>query len=133
MELSEDKCTSLLEKIRWNGIPKCPYCESTRSTPIKNERRYHCNSCFNSYSVTIGTLFHGSRVPLSKWFSTIHLYLDVSLTPKKLGIRFLAKEICVNKNTAASMLKRIRSCIDSDPNLLIAILHRGSNSKDESE
>ena len=119
---SEEDYTALLEEIRWRGRPICPYCGSTNSTAIRREQRYHCNHCFNSYSATVGTLFHGSRVSLSKWFAAIHLYLTPSLTLKPLSIRYLAQVIGVNKNTATSMLKRIRSGIETDPQLLISIL-----------
>ncbi|NEZ54130.1 transposase [Adonisia turfae] len=133
MTLSHEKCVALLEKIRWNSTPKCPYCGSTKSTAIRQERRHHCNNCFNSYSVTVGTIFHGSRVPLHKWFKAIHMYLDNSLTPRRLSVRALAKEIHVNKNTAASMLKRMRSCLSSKPAYLKAILRIELEPKDESE
>lgn len=133
MELSNDDCRALLEEIRWQGTPRCPYCGSTNSTSIKKENRHHCNSCFNSYSVTIGTIFHGSHVPLSKWFKAIYLYLDTSLTPKTLSVRSLAKEIRVDKDTASSMLKRIRFCIQNNPALLISILSKRSKDRDESE
>lgn len=133
MELSNDKCTALLEEIRWHGTPRCPYCGSVNSTSVKKERRHHCNSCFNSYSVTVGTLFHGSRIPLSKWFIAIHLYLDTSLTLKPLSARFLASKIHVNKDTASYMLKRIRSGIENDPELLTYILSEGLKGKNESE
>lgn len=122
MELSDDECKVLLEAIRWHGTPECPYCGSTNSTSVKKENRHHCNSCFCSYSVTVGTLFHGSRVPLSKWFKAIHLYLDLSLEIKNLSVRSLASKIDVNKNTASLMLQRIRSSLEREPDLLSLIL-----------
>ncbi|WP_318781265.1 transposase [Amazonocrinis nigriterrae] len=58
MSRNHEECLILLEQIRWNGKPKCPYCGSNNATRYKNEHRYHCNECFTSYSVTVGTLFH---------------------------------------------------------------------------
>ena len=108
-------CLTLLEQIRWNGIPQCPYCQSTNSTAIKKERRYHCNTCFNSYSVTVDTLFHKTRVDLRKWFLAIHLFLASS---GDISVRKLAKEIGVNKNTASYMLSRIRKAVLEEEELI---------------
>jgi transposase-like protein len=105
MTINNDECLTLLEQIRWGGKPKCPYCESTKATAYKSERRYHCNECFTSYSVTVGTLFHKTHVDLHKWFVAIRLVLD---SPGGVSVRQLAKEIGVNKNTACYMLERIR-------------------------
>ncbi|MFB8792165.1 MAG: IS1595 family transposase [Potamolinea sp.] len=108
-------CLALLEKIRWGGTPKCPYCDSTNATAYKHECRYHCNACFTSYSVTVGTLFHKTHVDLNKWFLAIRLVLN---SPRGISVRQLAKEIGVNKNTAAYMLERIRKAMIEEPDLL---------------
>ncbi|HBL13532.1 MAG TPA: hypothetical protein DD379_19475 [Cyanobacteria bacterium UBA11162] len=104
-----------LEQIRWQGTPKCPYCTSTNSTAIEKESRYHCNTCFNSYSVTVGTLFHKTYVDLSKWFLAISLIFN---SQDSLSARQLAKKIGVNKNTAYSMIARIRKAMTEEPELL---------------
>lgn len=108
-----------LETIRWNGIPKCPYCGSTNSTPIKKEPRHHCNDCFNSYSVTVDTLFHKTHVDLSKWFRAIYLVLK---SQKNITVLELAMEIKVNKNTASYMINRIRQAALDDSDLIQEIL-----------
>ncbi len=108
MSPNHEECLALLEQIRWSGKPKCPYCESTNATAYKNERRYHCNECFTSYSVTVGTLFHKTHVELQKWFVAIHLVLN---SPGGISVRQLAKEIGVNKNTACYMIERIRNAM----------------------
>ncbi|MGB7443829.1 MAG: aldo/keto reductase [Coleofasciculaceae cyanobacterium] len=108
-----------LEKIRWDGTPKCPYCESTNSTAIKKENRHHCNTCFNSYSVTVGTVFHKTYVDLQKWFSAIPLVLNLQ---EAISARKLAKKIGVNKNTACYMIARIRKAIKEEPELLQKVI-----------
>jgi transposase-like protein len=115
MKDNHKDCLTLLEQIRWGGIPQCPYCQSTNSTAITKERRYHCNACFTSYSVTVNTLFHKTRVDLQKWFLAIRLVLNFS---EGITVRQLAKEIGVNKNTACYMLKRIRKAIAEESELL---------------
>ncbi|MEW5858374.1 MAG: IS1595 family transposase [Cyanobacteriota bacterium] len=115
MTRNHEDCIALLEQIRWGGKPKCPYCESTNATPYRNERRYHCNFCFTSYSVTVGTLFHKTHVDLDKWILAIRLVLN---SPGGISVRQLAKEIGVNKNTACFMIERIRKAIIDEQALL---------------
>jgi transposase-like protein len=116
---TEKQCLELLEKIRWGGVPKCPYCGSTNSTNIKKENRYHCNNCFNSYSVTVNTLLHKTHVDLSKWFTAISLVLKVQ---KNITVLELAAKIKVNKNTASYMINRICKAMSEEPELLNKLL-----------
>lgn len=114
-----NECISLLEQIRWNGKPKCPYCGSTNATPYRREQRYHCNNCFTSYSVTVGTLFHRTRVSMDKWFLAIALVMK---NEEKISIRQLSKEIEVDKNTAMSMIKRIAKVNQEERKMLDQIV-----------
>ncbi|MFB2771463.1 transposase [Pelatocladus sp. BLCC-F211] len=118
MTLNNDECIALLEQIRWAGKPRCPYCGSTKATAYKSERRYHCNECFTSYSVTVGTLFHKTHVELQKWFIAIRLVLD---SPGGISVRQLAKEIGVNKNTACYMIERIRRAMIEEQEIIYKI------------
>ncbi|GAB1545316.1 hypothetical protein NUACC21_79920 [Scytonema sp. NUACC21] len=115
MSRNHEDCLVLLEQIRWDGKPKCPYCGSTNATAYKSERRYNCNECFTSYSVTVGTLFHKTHVKLHKWFLAIRLVLNSS---EDISVRQLAKEIGVNKNTACYMIERIRKAMVTEYGLL---------------
>lgn len=119
MTHKHEDCLALLEEIRWGGVPRCPYCESTNSTAIKNKRRYRCNACFTSYSVTVGTVFHRTYVDLQKWFLAIRLVLKLQ---RGISVRQLAREIKVNRNTSAYMLVRIREAKTEDQKLLQSIL-----------
>ena len=99
-----DECSMFLEKVRWKGKPICPYCGSKRATPIHNEHRYHCNRCHTSFSVTTGTLFHRTHLPLQKWFLAIKLLIGER---QNLSARRLSKALEVDKNTAWLVITRI--------------------------
>ncbi len=116
---TQKQCLELLEKIRWDGVPKCPYCGSTNSSSIKKENRYHCNNCFNSYSVTVNTLLHKTHVDLSKWFTAISLVLK---SQKNITVLELAAKIKVNKNTSSYMITRICKAMSEEPELLQKLL-----------
>ena len=53
-----------LEKVRWKDKPICPYCKSPSVISLPKENRHHCNSCNTSFSVTVGTIFHHTHLPL---------------------------------------------------------------------
>jgi len=116
---TQEECLALLEQLRWNGQPRCPYCNSTRSVPLKRERRYHCNNCFTSYSVTVGTLFHRTHVELPKWFQAIELAVEQS---PHIDVRQLAVKIGVNKDTAARILNQIRKALREETAFLEQLL-----------
>lgn len=105
---TESQCLDHLESLRWNGRPICPYCCSAHSTPLQKERRHHCNHCNTSYSVTVGTLFHRTRIALPKWFLAIALIL--SSHPGR-SARQLAQDLQVNKDTAWRMAGKIKSAL----------------------
>lgn len=121
MSKNQMECIALLEQIRWSGKPRCPYCHSMNASSLKTEHRYHCNTCFTSYSVTVGTLFHKTHIELPKWFQAINLIMSQS---KKVSIRKLAAEIDVTKNTSSYMISRIQDAIGKEPDLLSQILIR---------
>lgn len=102
---TEKDCLDHLEKVKWNGVPTCPYCKSQKSTPLKSEQRYHCNACNTSFSVTVGTIFHNTKLDLQRWFLAISLMLNAH---KGISARQLSRDLEVNKNTAWYMAMRIR-------------------------
>jgi transposase-like protein len=116
---NHDECLTFLEKIRWEGIPTCPYCGSTRSTAYKNEKRYRCQHCFTSYSVTVGTIFHKTHLDLNKWFRAISLLDELK---GDISDRKLAKELGINRSTASLMVKRIQNASVEEANILKAII-----------
>lgn len=104
---TEEACLNRLQEYCWpNGDAVCPYCRNANTTQLLKESRYHCNRCNTSFSVSVGTFFHKTRVELKKWFLLIGLMRQGDSEP---SVRFLAKELAVNKNTAWRMLKRLKT------------------------
>ena len=108
----ERDCIAFLEVIRWHGTPVCPYCKSDRVTPCKDEHRYHCNNCNTSFSVTVGTIFHHTHLPLQKWFLAVSLILNAK---KGIAARQLGRDLDVNRNTAWYLAMRIRKAMFENP------------------
>ncbi len=116
---AEADCISHIERVRWNGKPVCPYCKSTRTSPMPSESRHHCNGCNTTFSATVDTIFHHTHLPLQKWFLAISLVLNAK---KGISARQLARDLEVNKNTAWYMGMRIRNAMFEQGELLKGIV-----------
>jgi transposase-like protein len=101
-------CITCLEDARWQGKPTCPYCDSDKVTHVHKENRYHCNKCNTTFSVTVNTLFHHTRLPLQKWFLAICMMLEAS---QEVSTKQLASDLNVNKKTASYIEMRIRQAM----------------------
>jgi len=112
-------CIKHLEKVRWNDIAKCPYCNSSNATPAPKELRYHCNNCNTSFSVTVGTVFHKTKLDLQQWFLAVSLVLNAK---KGISARQLARDINVTKDTAWYMQMRLRKAMIEYGELLAGII-----------
>jgi transposase-like protein len=75
-EQTENACRSYLEALRWPEGITCPRCEGRAITDIPARRRYYCRRCRHFFSLTSGTAFHNSHLPLWKWFLALELLLS---------------------------------------------------------
>lgn len=115
----QKSCIEHLESVRWANGVICPYCDSKNNYPRTSDFRHHCNDCQKSFSVTIGTLFHDTRIPLQKWFLAISLILNAK---KGISSRQLSRDLEVNKDTAWRMAMKIRESMQSDGELLTGVV-----------
>ena len=99
-------CITHLEKARWGSTPRCPYCRSDNTAPHLSRRR--CYTCKTSFSVTVGTIFHRTHLPLQKWFLAITLMLNAK---KRISALQLSRDLDVNKNTAWRISMQIRKAM----------------------
>ena len=117
---SEEKCRERLTQLRWPNGVACPRCESKSVSSLSDRAQYDCNKCRYQFSVTSGTIFHDSHLPLMKWFVAIFL-----LTESKKGISALQmkRTMGVAYKTAWYLCHRIRSAVrDANAALLRGIV-----------
>lgn len=69
----EQACWEYLVTMRWPNGPECSECVSTKLDLIEKRRVFECRGCHRQMSVTSGTIFHKSRLPLLKSFWAIFL------------------------------------------------------------
>jgi transposase-like protein len=94
---SESQCQQALYQLRWPKGFVCPVCGNPTGCELKSRKIYQCHKCHHQSSLTAGTLFHGTKLPLRKWFLAIYL-----LTQRKKSISALqlSRELGVNYDTA---------------------------------
>jgi transposase-like protein len=105
----EESCWAYLKRARWPQGFVCPRCQKRRASFVESRRLWQCRSCRHQVSVTAGTVFHGTRVPLRKWFLAIFF-----LARHKQGISALQLQRDLglgSYETAWTMLHKLRSAL----------------------
>ena len=93
---TEDKCHAALIASRWPGGFCCSVCRDTRHSTFVRKGRQHwqCHRCRTQTTVTAGTIFQATKLPLTLWFLAMHLMTqaknNVSALELKrhLGVRY---------------------------------------------
>ena len=84
---TEAKCYRALYRSRWPLGFRCPRCNKRPRSRFRRAERvyYQCRACRHQTTLTSGTVFEGSRLPLTTWFLAMHL-----LTASKTNLSALA-------------------------------------------
>lgn len=109
-------CIAHMESIRWPNGPVCTNCSSNRTYKRSNSNRHKCSDCNHSFSVTVGTIMHSTKLELPKWFAAIFLIVNAK---KGISSLQLARDLKVNKNTAWLLQKRIREAMSGSDGMLL--------------
>jgi len=65
---TDEKCREMLVRLRWPNGPECPRCKMS-VIELETERQlFYCKSCDYQFTVTAGTIFNDSHLPLKIWF-----------------------------------------------------------------
>jgi len=107
---SEDKCREYLEELRWPDGILCPRCSSKSISTIKERNTYECNACRYQFSVTAGTIFHDSHLPIWKWFLAIYMMIE---SKKGISANQIKRTIGISYKTAWYLCHRIRNAMKS--------------------
>jgi transposase-like protein len=116
----EGKCRTYLEGLRWPGGLECPRCGGKVISHITTRRQLDCDSCRYRFSVTAGTIFHDSHLPLWKWFLAVYLIVE---SKKGISANQLKRTLDVSYKTAWYLCHRIRAALNEvDAQLLKGII-----------
>jgi transposase-like protein len=129
--LSEDKARETLERILWPDGPVCPHCGAVENlTRLQGKAHrigvFQCNNCHDQFSVTVGTIFEDSHIPLRKWLMAFALLCSAK---KGISALQLQRELELGSyRTAWHLCHRIRHAMSKEP---LAGLLRGTVEVDE--
>jgi transposase-like protein len=116
-----DKARRYLEAVRWPDGPVCPHCQSKEPYRIEgreNSKRparpglLKCKACRKQFTVTVGTIFEDSHVPLNKWLLAIE---RICASKKGISAHQLHRELGITYKSAWFLAHRIRWAMTQDP------------------
>lgn len=109
----EGAAVEFLERLRWDGDPCCPECESRNVYQMKNRQtgerekhyRWRCRDCGRLYSVRLGTVLEESRIPLRHW---CYAFWAACAGKKGVSAKQIQRMTGVSYKSALFMMHRVR-------------------------
>ena len=105
---SERKCRQYLEELRWPNGLSCPRCGGTIISRLAKRNQFDCDACRYQFSATSGTIFHGSHLPLWKWFLATYLMCEAK---KGVSANQLKRTLSISYQTSWYLCHRIRAAM----------------------
>src|SRR6202023_2689052 len=109
----ENKAREWLEARVWANGRACPPCGVfDQSTLMRGKSPrlgpYQCNACHEPFTVTVGTLYERSKIPLNKWLAATHL---IMASKKGMSALQIGRMLGLSKKTAWFLCHRIRESL----------------------
>jgi transposase-like protein len=101
-------CKLTLAQARWGNNPCCPHCNKTGAYVTRRGFRCTDKECRKDFTVTTGSIFENSKIPLRTWFAAIYL---VTAHKKGISSHQLARDLNITQKTAWFILHRIRETL----------------------
>src|SRR3954454_625411 len=114
-----EKALEWLERELWPDGPVCPRCGVVNEATLmqgKSHRPglYQCNACRKPFTVTVGTLYERSHIPLNKWLAATHLMMA---SKKGISSLQIGRLLGLSKKTAWFLMHRIRESLPENSSL----------------
>lgn len=102
-------CREFLESRRWPNGPICPRCGGTKAYKLQGKSTrpgvYKCAGCRKPFTVTVGTIYEDTHIPLPKWFAATYLMMT---SKKGISANQASRMLGISKESAWFMMHRIR-------------------------
>lgn len=105
---NDDLCRELLERLRWPATAECPRCFGPVVRLATSAKILYCKECDYQFTVTAGSIFHDSHLPLIKWFTAVFLLCE---SKKGMSAHQLHRTLGVSYKTAWYLCHRIRAAM----------------------
>jgi ISXO2-like transposase domain/Transposase zinc-ribbon domain len=117
---TDDDCRAYLEKVRWPKGVRCERCDGakvnrmsvpqTRRKVTSTREVLECASCHYQFSVTAGTVFHDSHLPLTTWFMVVAMMCEAK---KGVSANQVKRHFGIQYRTAWYLCHRIRKAMEA--------------------
>jgi transposase-like protein len=109
----ETKAREWLEARIWPNGPVCPHCGVVGEATLMQGKTtrpglYNCNACREPFTVTVGTLYERSKIPLHKWLAATHLLMA---SKKGMSALEIGRLLGFSRKTAWFVCHRIRESL----------------------
>jgi transposase-like protein len=106
----DQHCRNYLEALRWPEGVRCPKCGGSKISSILKRDQYNCDndSCRYQFSVTAGTIFHDTHLPLVKWFLATYILCQ---SRKGMSANQLKRMLGISYKTAWYLAHRVRAAM----------------------
>jgi transposase-like protein len=113
---TDEKCRELLVRLRWPIGVECPRCKMAATELETAKQLFYCKDCDYQFTVTAGTIFNDSHLPLQKWFLATLLLCEAR---KGFSANQMKRTLGVSYKTAWYLCHRIRAAMkEADQPLL---------------
>jgi len=103
---TDEKCREILTKLRWPEGVTCPRCKERQICYLESRKQFECQSCRYQFSVTTGTIFNDTHLPLEKWFAATFLLCEAK---KGMSACQIQRTLGISYKTAWYLCHRIRA------------------------
>lgn len=100
----ETACRAYLEQIRWPDGARCPRCPQAKVWTLPPPF-HRCAQCGYDFTVTVGTIFTDTHLPLSQWFEAMWHVVQQKYGASALGLK---RVMGVSYPTAWRWLHKLR-------------------------
>jgi transposase-like protein len=105
---TDEHCREALTQLRFPDGVKCLKCKSDNVAPVSDRKVWVCYSCNYQFSVTVGTIFHDTHLPLTKWFLVTYLITE---SRKGISANQIKRMLGISYKTAWYLCHRIRKAM----------------------
>ncbi len=108
---NEPSAYQFVEGLIWPDGPVCPHCGSTGHISMlmgesTRQNTYKCYNCCKPFTVKVGTILEGSKVPLHKW---LQAFVLANADRRQVNPSRMSETLGLTYKTASFILSRIRA------------------------